>query len=116
MDYIILDQQFNFQKLIINTCLNKNINISVNSIKNPWYCYEYKGEELWIRRLTTKPIPDITIYNSNNDINTMFVFVFNTNKRKYKVSAFTYNSYANSTVMHNTIYKYGKIKRDSDRV
>jgi len=116
MNYMILDQQFDFRKLIIDTYLNKNVNISVSSKKNPWCCYECKGEGFWIKRLTTKPILDITIYNSNNELNFMSVFVFDIKRQKYKVSAFIYNSYDNSTLMYNTIYKYGKIKRDSDRV
>ena len=103
MDYMILDQQFDFQKLIINTYLNKNVSIRVSSKKNPWYCYECKGEGFWIKRLTTKPILDIAIYNSNNEINFMFVFVFNINERKCNVNIFSYNSCFNSTVLHHNI-------------
>lgn len=105
VSYMILDQQFDFRKLIINTYLNKDVSISVNSKKNPWYCYECKGEGFWIKRPTKKPVLDIAIYNSDNEINTMFVFVFNTNKRKCNVNIFSYYSYFDSTVMHhNTVY------------
>ena len=101
MNYMILDQQFDFQKLIISTYLNKDVSINVSSKKNPWYCYECKGEGFWIKRLTAKPVLDITIYNSNSDINFMSVFVFDTNERKCKVNIFSY--FNDSTVLHHNI-------------
>lgn len=103
MNYMILDQQFNFRKLIISTYLNKDVSINVSSKKNPWYCYECKGEGFWINRLTTKPMLDITIHNSDNGINTMSVFVFDTNERKCKVNIFSYFHFNGSTVLHHNI-------------
>ncbi|MEE3344133.1 MAG: hypothetical protein VZS44_08605 [Bacilli bacterium] len=103
MNYMILDQQFDFRKLIVITYLDKDVSINVSSKKNPWYCYECKGEGFWIKRLTTKPILDITIYNSDNELNFMSVFVFDIKRQKCKVSIFSYSSHFNSTIMHHNI-------------
>ena len=100
---MILDQQFDFRKLIIGTCLYKSMNISVSSLKNPWYCYEHKKEveDLWVRRLTIEPISNVDIYNTSN-INIMFIF--NIKEQNVKCTCFFHYIHINKTIMYNTVY------------